>query len=179
MDYKNGKIYKIQFSSGYFYIGSTAGDLRRRLWQHRHSKKTGCAKHIQKNTSDECRIILVEEYPCEDKNQLRRKEDEHIQIHMANEFCLNVVRAFTTPEEKADYYRQWRKDNIETINQKDKEYAKLNETRLKEYRRQYYENNKDRIKAYKEENRERIATYQKAYDTKRRNIKADEIKTNL
>ena len=100
MDYKNGKIYKVQFDDGHFYIGSTAGELRRRLYEHRcKSSNSACSKYMKKVGKDTCRIVLVEDYPCESKEHLRRKEDEHICENRDDLLCLNIVRAFRTDDE--------------------------------------------------------------------------------
>lgn len=116
MDYKNGKIYKVQFDDGHFYIGSTAGELRRRLFQHRINKTDKasiCSKHIQKVGKNTCRIVLIEDYPCDSKEHLRRKEDEHIQAHRNDPMCLNIARAFLTDEDRAEYQRNYFKIHAE------------------------------------------------------------------
>ena len=160
MDYKNGKIYKVQFDDGHFYIGSTAGELRRRLHNHRAQQcKTACGRYIKIVGEDTCRIVLVEDYPCENKDQLRRKEDEHIQLNRNNEMCLNIMRAFLTPEEKKTDRQTYR----ETHREESQTYRETHKDKANEYRKAYYETHKEKVKIYNETRKEEKRAYDKAY----------------
>jgi hypothetical protein len=71
-----------------------------------------------------CRIVLVEDYPCENKDQLRRKEDEHIQLNRTNEMCLNINRAFITPEQKKEEAKVYGKEYRDAHREKGNAYSK-------------------------------------------------------
>ena len=113
-------------------------------------------------------IELLEEYPYNDKEQLRAKEGEYIRSLST----LNKRIAGRTIEE-------WRRDNEEylkehlksyyiknkpKIQQYKLEYANINKTKIQEYKRQYAVKNKETIK-------EKSREYYKDNN--------DEIKANL
>tara|TARA_R110000803_G_scaffold84034_1_gene150155 strand:- start:4865 stop:5317 length:453 start_codon:yes stop_codon:yes gene_type:complete len=91
MDYSQGKIYKItDESNGDIYIGSTAQSLDDRFLRHELFRKD---KSYCKNKSN-CKISLVEEYPCENKRKLEMRE----QAWIDRIDCINQKRAFTSIE---------------------------------------------------------------------------------
>ena len=105
--YHHSKIYKLLDTlNNYYYLGSTTNSLYKRFHQH----KTGSKE--QKNANNEAyryfnsigweniKIILIEEYKFENKEQLAREEDTHLQLNRNNPHCLNVRRAFLTEEER-------------------------------------------------------------------------------
>jgi hypothetical protein len=167
MDYKNGKIYKVQFDDGHFYFGSTAGTLRHRFWHHTHGEDSSCNRYVKEVGKDTCRIVLVEDYPCENKDQLRRKEDEHIQLNRENEMCLNIRRAFTTPEEKKADQQRYDKAYYETH----REEANV---KAKSYHETHKEECKAKAKAYYETHKEEIKTRMKAYRLNKKQSKIGE-----
>jgi len=175
MNYKNGKIYKVQFDDGHFYYGSSAGELRARLHKHRKGsgRTTACSRYMKIVGKDACRIVLVEDYPCENRDQLRRKEDEYIQLHRENPLCLNINRAFTTPEEKKAYYTAWREEHREELIIAKREYyeAHREETIVakREYNKAHKEERDTKQKAYYETHKEERRAYNRAY---RERIKA-------
>ena len=83
--YHNGKIYKI--TDGAYrvcYIGSTVQPLCNRMAEHRKDNKrfeTGLAtvvcasfKLLDEYGIENCKIELIEAYPCENKEELRKRE---------------------------------------------------------------------------------------------------------
>ena len=75
-NYKNGKIYKIYSNdSDLVYYGSTTLELHRRFYKH-------SAKKIIPN----CKIELVENYPCNSKYELELQECKYIE----NNKCINI-----------------------------------------------------------------------------------------
>ena len=86
-------------------------------------------------------IELLENYPCENKEELLKKEGEHIR----NNDCVNKRIAGRTNKE-------WREDN---------------KKHLKEYAKEYCENNREKIvkrnKKYREDNREKLLEQKKEY----------------
>lgn len=99
MNYKNGKIYKLQHEDGHFYYGSTAGTLAERTRKHKVKSTTQPDRRVYKHINgewDKVRAILVEDFPCENKEQLVKREDEFIQRELQNPLCLNHYRASGT-----------------------------------------------------------------------------------
>jgi|13_taG_2_1085334.scaffolds.fasta_scaffold07925_1 predicted GIY-YIG superfamily endonuclease len=81
--YSNGKIYKIiDESNGDIYIGSTLQELKTRFRTH------GMFKLYNKNKSN-CKINLIERYPCKYRSDLERRE----QYWIDNSKCINKNNA--------------------------------------------------------------------------------------
>lgn len=148
MGYENSKIYKLQCDDGYYYIGSTTTELRCRLYKHKNKSKTYLDRtsyqHINEIGWDRVRIVLMEAFCCNNRDELRMKEDEHICKHRDDPFCLNTYRAFLTEEEKKQYYEV----NKDEIREKQKIYNEVNKERIREQRRAYREANKERKREY-------------------------------
>ena len=91
-DYSKGKIYKlISNHTDDIYIGSTCDLLSKRLYQHKHKfeyYQNGKGKYISSFKIckyDDVRILLMKEYPCENKQQLERKVGKYQQKYE----CVN------------------------------------------------------------------------------------------
>jgi len=123
-DYSKGKIYKIiDNTNGNIYIGSSTQTLSRRLDGHR-----GHYKHYLNNTGRYCksfdiiknndyRIILIENVSCNNIDELHKKEQEFI-----DKFdCINTQKAYQSKQNRKDYLKQLRINNLEYRKQKDKE----------------------------------------------------------
>ena len=105
--YQNGKIYKI-VDIGYnkCYIGSTTESLSQRMARHRdgyNACKRG-VKNASKTRSivlfdeygiENCKIELLENYPCDSKEDLRSREGYYQEKHN----CVNKQLASRTPKE--------------------------------------------------------------------------------
>ena len=144
-NYQNGKIYCIRNNiDDDIYVGSTTQPLSKRMAWHRDARNHNKKKHLkiyQKMSSVENQDIfieLLEEFPCDNVEQLRKREGEYIRNMKP---VLNQRIEGRTVEE-------WRKEN---------------EDRLKERSRHYYENNKDQKKIYQERNKDRIKQQTKIY----------------
>lgn len=81
-DYSKGKIYKIiDSSNGDIYIGSTVQTLKQRYSGHH-------LFYLYEKNRDDCEIFLIEDYPCENKQQLEDREKYYI-----NSFdCINKMK---------------------------------------------------------------------------------------
>ena len=101
-DYKNGKIYKlVSNETDKVYIGSTIQALSKRkaahkekyakylLNKHRYVTAFEIVKH------DDCLVVLLENYPCENKEQLHRRERYYIESMN----CVNKVIPIRTKQE--------------------------------------------------------------------------------
>jgi predicted GIY-YIG superfamily endonuclease len=81
-DYSQGKIYKIiDDCEGDIYIGSTTQTLRNRFKSHHIFSDYGKER-------ENCRIVLIEDYPCNTKQELEERERHFIQ----NCDCINKVK---------------------------------------------------------------------------------------
>jgi len=124
-NYQNAKIYKLWSpSKNLVYYGSTTQTLTERLSKHLHNYKNN--KNIASELVLKCpdyKIELLEHYPCNNRQELCKKEGEYIK---ANE-CVNIHIAGRTMKE---YYQ----DNIE----KYKQYNKNNKERIKQYYKEYH-----------------------------------------
>ncbi len=150
MDYKNGKIYKItDIAYTKMYIGSTCQPLSKRFSNHKANYKMWKDGKRCKITSYElfdefgvenCKIELIEEFACENKSQLERKEGEHIK----NNECINKVIVGRT-------IKEWYIDNVDKVKQQQKDYYIDNADKIKERMKEYYIDNKDKVKEQKKE----------------------------
>jgi hypothetical protein len=147
--YHNGKIYAVRSNqTEKFYIGSTTQPLYKRLYEHRQDKKRNDKKIFGRVSSsdileyDDHYIELLENFKCENKQQLEKREGELIREHKNN--CVNKHIIGRTDKE-------WREDNKEylqeyELNRQDKEerkeklkqYCKDNKDKLNEMRKEYY-----------------------------------------
>ena len=140
MTYSTAKIYKIYNSvDDDFYIGSSCISLANRMAKHRYSAQNEKTKHFKLYCKmndigiDKFFIQLLEEYPCDNIEQLRKREGEYIQELKP---VLNTQIAGRTLQE-------WRKDNVEKKRAYDKERRAILSDELKEYRKKYYTNNRE------------------------------------
>lgn len=96
-NYSNSKIYRIvpsgEFDEGDIYIGSTTThDLQERLAYHINNYSKICKKYIfaseelfNKYGAYNCKIELIELFPCNSKEVLIKRECEIIR----QSFCIN------------------------------------------------------------------------------------------
>jgi hypothetical protein len=190
--YENGKIYRLVCNiTGQQYIGSTCSTLPHRKGQHKSEykcflddkRKNICSslKILENGNYD---IILIENYPCNDKNELLSRERYFIETME----CVNKIIPAKTKEELIEsrqerdknYYwknkeirninaKQWRENNKEKHSIQKKNYYDNNKEVIKDKNKKYYENNKetiqqrrkDYIKKYCEKNKEEIIKKQK------------------
>ena len=173
--YQYGKIYKI-VDAGYnrCYIGSTYQLLSNRIADHRKQYKLFLAgKKVNKITVqqifeeyglDNCKIELIEQYPCNSKEELLKQEGFHIK----NNECVNKHIPGRSKLEyrmdRKDYISQrskkYREQNLDSLREKQKERYKRNKERIMEKHKEYYEKNKEkelaRVKAYTEAHKEQV-----------------------
>ena len=143
MDYKNGKIYKLTSdSTNKIYIGSTCQLLCRRMNEHRNNYKKFQNGKCNKTTSFElialgdAIITLIEDYPCERREQLHARERYHIELN--KDICVNKYIPTRTDKE----YREANKEHLEQIG---KEYREVNKDKILAKKKEYYQANKDKI----------------------------------
>jgi len=154
---RQGYVYKIIHMSEETllpYIGSTWTSLSGRMSQHRNlfnkwkeGKGGECAiyRYFDDYGMDFFEIIELERYEVEDRQQLRKYEQEWIEKLE----CCNKVRAVMRPKNihDAEYYqknaekikenvREYRLKNLDVIVQRKKEWEERNKERLREQRKQ-------------------------------------------
>ena len=136
MDYKNGKIYRVVCSeTNRQYIGSTASTLVKRLHQHKKKGNTCSTKDFI-----EPKIFLIEDFPCDRKDQLLSRERFHIEsIECVNKYVPTRTR------------KEYREDNKEKLSKLNKEYRENNKESLKIKGKEYREKNKETIMEKKKE----------------------------
>ena len=144
-DYSQGKIYKLYSVSNkdLVYYGSTIATLNQRLTRHISDyKRNSYCKSKLVIAAGDYKIELIENYPCNSKVELNRREGEYTKANK----CVNKQIAGRT---KKEYNKEYFEKNKEAIAENNKEYTK-----------EYYENNKEkikeRVKEYRENNKELI-----------------------
>ena len=179
VNYKLGKIYVLRsHQTDKIYIGSTVQKLlSTRLGGHKRKYKQWVNGKCCYITSfellkyEDCYIELLQEYSCENKHQLHKKEGEYIR----KMDCVNKnIAGRKWKEYKKDNkekirerHKQYREDNKEELREKRREYHKKNKTKIREKDKQYYNDNKKRIleyhKEYRKDNKEKITEQNKQY----------------
>jgi hypothetical protein len=147
VNYGNGKIYRIEpmcdHDDDAVYFGSTSQKLCRRMDTHRGNyKRWKDGKHnkvtvfnlFDKYGVENCKIYLVENYPCDSKEELESREGYYIK----NNVCVNKYVAGRTP-------KQYKIDNKEKIVENNKEYKLKNRDIIKVKNKEYKLKNKDKI----------------------------------
>ena len=136
-DYQNGKIYTIRsHQTDDIYIGSTIQPLSVRFGGHKRAYKSYKDGKYQYVPSfkilehEDAYIELLENYPCNDKNELTRREGELIR----QTDCINKDVLKKTEEER----KQRRKEQIQR-------YRRGHKQQIAEQRKQYKEKNKQKI----------------------------------
>ena len=188
-DYSKTKIYKIESHIGdKVYVGSTCKQyLSQRFQQHKndykHWKETKHKKITSFDLFDEygpenCRIILIEEYPCISKDAKNAREGHFIRE-------LNCVNKVIIGRTKKEYYednkdksKKYYEDNKDKIKEYNQEYRELNKDDIKDSKKEYYELNIKKIKEYNEVNKEKIKQYNKQYREKQKQLKLQQQEEN-
>jgi hypothetical protein len=164
-NFTNGKIYKLWSPEGDdIYIGSTVQSLSMRKVAHKRSCNNDncCSSKILFQNYDDVRIELIEEFPCENKMELTKREGHYIRTLE----CVNKRIPGRTREESSKKWReanreknkernrQYRENNREKELKRNKKYREANKEKRTEYDKQYRENNKEYLK---QKQRERYA----------------------
>jgi len=165
--YSRGKVYLIRNKNNdnLIYVGSTIEEyLSKRFCKHKTQYSCSLNKYINdpnNNTCwDEWYIELYEEYPCENKLQLVRRENEIIRERAT----INKI-GFRTEEMKKQQDKEYRETHKEEIKERNKLYVENNREKVYKKKAEYNEKNKEHIKNYMKErysqNKEKIIEYEK------------------
>ena len=119
-DYSKSKIYRLYCGEDE-YIGSTTRPLSERMNEHRmeykKNYKRSCSKTLfEKHGLENCKIELIEDFPCERKEQLNKREGE-IQRERT---CINknLAGGLATVEKGKETARQYYRRNAERIKER-------------------------------------------------------------
>jgi hypothetical protein len=177
VDYSKTLIYKLVHKEDYdnanIYIGSTT-DFTRRKNLHKSScnnekdKEYNAKKYhyIRENGGwEEWNMIEIEKHNnCNDGNEARARE-EYWRSHFNSQ--LNMIRAYTTEEEKKEQRKVYYEQHKEKISDQMKEYYETHKDKLIEQRKVYYEQHKEKIseqqKEYNEQHKDKKTEYNKGY----------------
>jgi hypothetical protein len=164
-NYANSKIYKlVSFNLPELpYYGSTTQTLCKRKGRHvsdykANGLKASCTSRIVIDAGD-YEIIWVEDFPCENKDQLRARERYYIE----NRVCVNKNVPGRTTEE-------WYQANKVHVKAYQNEWQQANPMYHKEwhqanpmYNKEYYHANLVHMKAYQKEWHQANPAYKKDY----------------
>ena len=178
-DYKNGKIYCIRNNiTNDIYVGSSCEKYLSKRWVKHKSKAQAndrdknmpLYKKMNEIGIENFYIELIENYPCENNDELRAREGHYIR-KMATLNKRVETRTDKEWRENKEYVQEWRKqyyqENKEEIDEKAKKYAEENPDKVKQQKKDYYERNKEQIreygKDYRKENEELVKERKKDY----------------
>ena len=157
-DYQNGKVYKM-VAGGMTYVGSTTTTLAQRKATHKvkwKRWKVGTGHQVTSfdlfETGEPVDIVLLEDVPCERREQLHARERHWIET-------LDCVNR-RVPGRTAKEYREVNQDKIKEWG---KRYREANRGKAKQYREANQDKIKEGGKRYREANRAKVREYQKKY----------------
>ena len=138
-NFSKGKIYKlVSNKSSDVYIGSCLIELSKRFSVHKCKSNTCISKSMFIDDAI-ITIVLIENYPCLCKNELKARELHYITTLQ----CININKPFISDinvvnGDKKEWEKQYRLEHIEEI----KQYNIDNTEHKKQYTKQYYLNKK-------------------------------------
>jgi group I intron endonuclease len=151
MNYQNGKIYVIRNHLNLLvYVGSTTQALSKRMAYHRQDyKRKSTSKFYQACNEigiDEFHIELLEDCPCESREQLLRREGYYIREYDSYNNGYNGRIEGQTKKEYRQANKEARKEYIEANKEslaiQQKIYFETNKEAINERRRQRYKDKK-------------------------------------
>ena len=129
--YENAKKYCILNTlDDEVYVGSTCQTLTQRMTKHRYNTKSRpdamkITQKMKEQGIEHFYMELLEEYPCNNKDELMKKEGEWInKIATVNEKIMGRT--------KAEYAKQWREKNREQYLATRREHRKHSIDKLRE-----------------------------------------------
>ena len=155
IDYSKGKIYKIVCNvTGLIYVGSTCEpNLARRLTGHVadykrwENGKRNYVTSFKCLENDDYDILLIENYPCNSKDELYARER-----NLTNQVeCVNKVKnqglkiELGNKEYNKQKNQKYYEENKEIISEKKKQHYEINKEAIKISHKQYREDNKESI----------------------------------
>ena len=190
-DYKQGKIYTVRCKTDdtLIYIGCTTQSLCERMGKHKYTstKRPNICFYQYVDDWDNWYIELFENFPCNSKEELNKREGEIIRkIGTVNQQIAGRTHKEWYDDNKEQVLNRQKENynnNKDKILQKQKEYAIKNKDKIKDYKKEYANKNKQKLaeekKKYQEKNRETLKEYLKQYyETNKKRI-AEQKKKNI
>jgi len=174
MNYSKCCIYKIEHNDdeSLVYVGHTT-NFDKRKTQHKINCYNDNGKPynfkvyqmIRENGGWEKFLMLeVEKYPCNDRREAERRENE---VMKELKSSMNMINSFRTQDEIQEYDKEYRENNKHKIQERMKEYHENNKLKIQERKKEYRENNKlkiqEREKEYRDNNKLKIQKKDKDY----------------
>ena len=181
-NYSRGKIYTVRCRNddSLIYVGSTIEiRLSARLCKHKSQPHCSLSQFInnpENNTSwDNWYIELHEEFPCENKMQLIKRENEIIR-----EIATINKIGYRTEEMKKEKEKIYREQNKELIKNRNKEYVEKNREKVLQRKREYNEKTKEYKSQYMkeryQENKEELKQKAKEYSEQNKDYLTEKLK---
>ena len=130
-DYSKGKIYILRNTvNGVVYVGSTCQTLSQRFNNHKADSKRNHNKlheGMKEVGIDKFYIELLEDFPCERREQLDARENFHMRQYA---ITYNTLAAYRSEEQRLEYQKQWTAQNFAKVKeQKNRSYLKIKANR--------------------------------------------------
>ena len=155
--YKRGMIYTIRnyTDDTLIYVGSTINTLSKRFNKHKETckyckDKISLYNYIENNDWTDWYIEFYEQYPCNNKKELDRREGQVIRE-------IGTINKNIAGRTKKEYLKEYREQNADKIKEQNKEYYEQNADKIKKYREQNADKIKEKDKKYRENNKEKIS----------------------
>ena len=146
VNYQNTKIYVVRSPhTDLVYVGMTTFTLVRRMQHHRGMLQQCTSRQII--AFGDAHIELLEEFPCDNKEQAMKKEGEYIR-------SMNCVNKYMSGRTRKQFYE----DNKERLNRESRQYRIDNPEKNKEWQKKYREKNKEKIKQNNRKNSKKFRT---------------------
>ena len=144
MDFSKSIVYCIRnYNDSDVYVGSTCQPLSKRMADHRIAMNSKRKRDFNMNLYVKMReygahnfyIELLEEYPCNNLEQLKAKEGEYIR-------AIATLNSRIAGRNTKDYHNE----NKSQIREQQKRYKQENEDTIKCYLQSYYSTNREKIR---------------------------------
>jgi len=170
-NFPNAVVYVLQCIDNYYYIGSTINHPRFRLNNHKKDSvkypERAVYDHITKIGWNNVKLDVIEEFPCDTRQELYLKEDEYIKESIQDLYCLNHNRASVTKEEHRNNMVNYYLTHRQQILEQHKQYLEANKERVDAYHAAYRKENAEARREYSAmyaaEHPEQVAATRKAY----------------
>jgi len=155
-NYQDAMIYTIRSLSreDLIYIGSTCQPLSKRFHGHKHSSSRCSSRQII--DLNDSYIELYENFPCDSKNELHKREGEIIRL-------LDCVNKRVAGRDR----KQYLVDNKIKLQNQMKQYCLNNIIHKQSYDKQYRDDNKikkqNQMKQYRDDNKNKLQNQMKQY----------------
>ena len=171
VNYQNGRIYKLVSNhTNDIYIGSTTRPLHQRLWDHKSDNESFSKGLINKICSSKqlydlgkVEIILIENYPCNSKEELLMRERHFIESIE----CVNKKIPIRTVEERKELKTKYILSHKKEKKEYDKNYHTNHSIKKIQIQKEWRLNNIEKRLKYEKDYKDKTKDKRKDYDKKR------------